>query len=422
MCLFEHGNVLGLLAVRDHSSITLWGHRCSESHNIGAMEGRVLDTIHFRERPLHIAFSTTLPTEAAIVLDGGELFIWDGRRSLEFRYGRAQLLMTHGRTFDRSDNRTFALATYSDSAISYAHRWKACVYGAHPRSLLVAHADKLDNIDFRSKGIVATTIFSPPTRERITAFERDPDQAYQLAVATSSKTLIVDSRYARRPLLQWQWHDNQDSPIGIQYFRPGTGGSDKPNTFLAWSRVRADIVAYAHTSPTTLLQPRFHKDFIPSVRLPPMSRSQPVILQPFRRHSALASYFLRDGHESWLGHQQSLQRKEGTPHWPPLRGVSSFMKDSDIHIFQIGDDGALYKHSYKVAQFRQQQSALRMEDHTRPSSTMPNADYRSTVELHHHADPTLPKGHEKLNWTALSNCALSLYCKIKLRLPVFYSS
>ncbi|KNC98452.1 hypothetical protein, variant [Spizellomyces punctatus DAOM BR117] len=366
----------------------------------------LIDVVTFNQRPLHMTFSPVLANEAAIVFDGGELYLWDG--------------------YQPTSSRSTLLATYDDNASSYPLRWKSCEFGAHPRTLMVAHANRLETIDFRSRGIMPTPIFKVDSNERIWAFNREHDEPFQSVLCTSERTVLLDIRFPRRPLLQWKFQNNRDPPIGIEFLPADRRYHQHDWTFVTWTRLRGEIMAFNHRSLHTsqTIKSSFYEHFSPSITLPPSSFARPTLLNRFRPHGYESSQdkYSKVAYGTW-GHQQALIENEEIPGWPPLRGLTLFTPDQRAHIdvLKIEDDGRVsferYGHASTTteAESRSPPFQLNLEENSNPDtdSAMCQSDGTELTqsEVRRQNLPGLYKDHERVDWTMLTKaielCLLS---------------
>ena len=49
------------------------------------------------------------------------------------------------------------------------------------------------------------------------ALSRNPNHPYQIAACTSRRTMILDCRYAEKPLLQWDLGNRSDPPVEVEF-------------------------------------------------------------------------------------------------------------------------------------------------------------------------------------------------------------
>ncbi|TPX66593.1 hypothetical protein SpCBS45565_g04356 [Spizellomyces sp. 'palustris'] len=401
-----------LLAVRDHGSVAIVATcpaseiSVNETANAGLADWpphdgfpipHLIDIVSFNQRPLHMTFSPVIANEAAILLDGGELYLWDG--------------------YQPTSSRSTLLATYDDNASSYPLRWKSCEFGAHPRTLMVAHANRLETIDFRSRGIMPTPIFKVDSKERIWAFNREHEELFQSVLCTSKRTVLLDIRFPRRPLLQWKFQNNRDPPVGIEFLSADRRYPQHQWTFVTWTRLRGEIMAYNHKSLHTsqIIKSSFYEHCSPSITLPPSSCAGPTLLNRFRRHGYESSQdrYSKVSYGTW-GHQQALIENEEIPGWPPLRGLTLFTPDqsSQIDVLKIGDDGRVSFERYGHASTTSQAESgsppfqLNLEENSIPDtdSAICQSDVTdlTQLEVRRQDFPGLYKDHERVNWTLLT--------------------
>ncbi|KAI8915004.1 hypothetical protein DFJ77DRAFT_43570 [Powellomyces hirtus] len=370
-----------LFAARNHASISILALGQEDSDTDG-WDARVVDVIPFEHRPLHVAFNSVLPAEVAVVLDGGDICVWNGER----------------------EARTSLIAKYDECLPVYNRKWKSCQYGSHLRTLVVAHVDRVDTVDFRSRAIVPATVFESTSTELIRAFKRDPQNPYQIVLATSVRTLVVDSRFPGRNLLEWDYQHNRETPCGIE-FMPAQLRSPHVSSFVTWSRIYGEIQAYTYGTPalstdsaslTTMnANPGTLHDLIsPSWTLPPMSLSRPALLDPFY----LSPQFAAPGRPyAPAKHQRQLKEKEARPEWPFLRGMGTCpLADGRVLVLQLADDGAIYSQPVVdelEASVDTPDESLRTMEANLDTSLVQKTEASVVAQY---------KDHEHVNWTSLA--------------------
>ncbi|RKO87364.1 hypothetical protein BDK51DRAFT_44390 [Blyttiomyces helicus] len=166
------------------------------AHSIRQPRTRVISTLSFARQPCHVVFNPYFGGEAAIVMDGGGVCTWDAG------------LPEQSRTSLLQD----ADVDFPDA---YEDRWKTCEYGAHPRTLFVAHSKRVDMVDFRMPQTRFATVLLIPDADRIYAFERSLGDRFQSVYCTSKRVALFDSRFSTRSVLEWEYNNVQEPPSGV---------------------------------------------------------------------------------------------------------------------------------------------------------------------------------------------------------------
>ncbi|KAJ3185628.1 hypothetical protein HDU87_000252 [Geranomyces variabilis] len=327
-----------LLVVRNHASASIlaFGRKQDYAGNQcdATWESQTVDILPFEHRPLDVAINPTLSAEVAVLLDGGDISVWNGER----------------------ETRCYPIAKYDQPPAPYAMKRKSCQYGAHPRTLVVAHVDRVDTVDFRSPSIRPATVFESRS-ELVRAFRRDPRDALRVVLATTSRTALIDTRFHGRTLLEWDYQNNREAPYGIQFLPPVDNDSE---SFVAWARVSGEIQAYAYGSPAAQMPqrvakpgndvdgapalPTIHELISPSWTAAPVSLARPTQLDPCRRSPQHPSVPRQRRYQKGL-HNQHIEKEED-PGWPPLRGLALSSEGGSNSgkavLMQLADDGAIY--------------------------------------------------------------------------------
>ncbi|KAJ3147853.1 TATA box-binding protein-associated factor RNA polymerase I subunit C [Geranomyces michiganensis] len=329
-----------LLAVRNHASASIlaFGRKHDddvEGESSMAWESQKVDVLPFEHRPLDLAINPILPAEVAILLDGGDISIWNGER----------------------ETRCYPIAKYDQAPAPYELKRKSCQYGAHPRSLIVAHVDRVDIVDFRSSSIRPATIFESRS-ELVHAFQRDPRDQFRMVIATTARTALIDTRFHSRTMLEWDYQNNREAPCSVEFMPPVD--NDPSASFVTWARISGEIQAYTYGSPAArmpervamqsddhdgaTLLPSVHELISPSWTAPPVSLARPSQLDPCRR-SPQHPFFQQQRRfqkSLWAQHVE----KEEDPGWPSLRGLALSRRNggdsSKAVLLQLADDGAMY--------------------------------------------------------------------------------
>lgn len=208
-----------------------------------------LAVANFKKGVSHACWNPHLPEESAVILENGELRLFDISSCGEALNCPVKL---SGRSLPlelaklRSSDKIFSskrvarkkfwqgiseldFQNIEDSKESWWH----CEYGWHPRTLLVAGWNEVRLVDFRTKKEQSSDYSSvlakanlegslycncPSRKDRFVAFARADYDMFQFAVATKQHVLLFDSRQPLTPILQWE-HGLKQSPGYLQMFR-----------------------------------------------------------------------------------------------------------------------------------------------------------------------------------------------------------
>lgn len=246
--------------------------------------------VTFGQQPLHIAASSCLP-EAAVMLRDGSVYIWD--------------LNTNLREWSPA-----GAAVQKDK-----NEWKTCEYGQHPRSLLMADRSLIVQSDLRESLRQNSQIFSSPS-SNITGM-KSLKPFYQIAIAAGMKCHVVDTRYPKRTLFDWEVGCSYEHMTNIEVLGDG---------FLTWGRHYGEIMGYEETSKITKYSSFYTHSSFGTREL----NSKGVYLDSSR----LKNQFME---------QQDI------PPWGTLTGVCAV----DNRIFQLTDSGSAFMQNIAPGEIEQ---------------------------------------------------------------------
>ncbi|KAI8078844.1 uncharacterized protein BX664DRAFT_362397 [Halteromyces radiatus] len=154
----------------------------------------------------------------------------------------------------------------------YSRKWKACLFGPHPKSLILASSDRVELWEFKAyrKG---KTIYKCDETDRIYCLEGlNVRNSFQFCITTTDHILLMDARYPYLPVITWEHHLKDDPPTSMQIFQDESN-PDIINV-IAWP-VRTDTAIYLHYNYNGKLEYN-GTDQIPLVK--PATYSSPTFL------------------------------------------------------------------------------------------------------------------------------------------------
>ncbi|CAE1331984.1 TAF1C [Acanthosepion pharaonis] len=172
-CLYDQS----LLAGRSKDSCFLYN--ISTENSI-----KCLDKISLKNEDLTSVFmSPYIPAECLIATDSGSVYLWNADKGYDLVYGLPK-------------------------GVKCLSRWRDVHYGSHPRSFVLTDHSSMDLFDLRT-GKKATNLFSLPcrhlkNRERLQVSKFSTRNSFQHFLATDYALFLLDERYPRYPVLQWQ--------------------------------------------------------------------------------------------------------------------------------------------------------------------------------------------------------------------------
>ncbi|XP_057422806.1 uncharacterized protein LOC130716820 [Lotus japonicus] len=149
----------------------------------------------FKNCPVHACWSPHILEESLVLLESGELFLFD----------------LESRGFGTDFKGTRLRVPWGDSVVSEKMVWLSCEFSWHPRILIVARSDAVFLVDLRLKECSVTCLvkiemlrmYAPAEKEQFLALSRAGPDNFYFAVASSSLLLLCDVRKPLMPVLQW---------------------------------------------------------------------------------------------------------------------------------------------------------------------------------------------------------------------------
>ncbi|KAJ3066204.1 dual specificity protein kinase yak1, partial [Quaeritorhiza haematococci] len=190
-------------------------------------ELKVVKSFSFREDILHVAFNTKMYEEAAMVLEDGGIWLWNAEE------GRCRM---------------FREPEEMVSSETRGRKWMTCDYGAHPRHLMVFTYKRSETVDLRSSTL-STPLFTPKDSEHIFSACANRYNAFQVAIATSKRLLLLDTRYTKQPLISWDTLSKLEPVVGMRVENVPVEGGDGTGIFT-WTRHHGETLLHYVSSPT----------------------------------------------------------------------------------------------------------------------------------------------------------------------------
>ncbi|XJO77899.1 hypothetical protein BDV3_002419 [Batrachochytrium dendrobatidis] len=274
---------------------------------------------------LDLTFNPVIPGYVASIQLGGTVQIWDAQHD--------------GMTMWRKENPN------SDTLTNY-QLWKSCQFGVHPRTLLVAHSKQVEICDLRSppKFPISNVFNDLGPKEYITGMDRNPNSPFEIALVTTDRAIVVDTRYTKYPMLHWGLNHPIEYQFHIKYLNNlgnrglhQSGTNHLNSTFATWSRTQTEILFYDYEAtksnpPVTVgVQKLVSYPTHPHVLFPPMETMPCLPRRSDVKHN---------------DHEIS----QIIPPWAPLVGfeVIPNIKNDGFTLLHLACDGALYAQAYGV--------------------------------------------------------------------------
>ncbi|KAL3747631.1 hypothetical protein ACJRO7_016435 [Eucalyptus globulus] len=148
---------------------------------------------------VHACWCPQLPEFSAVLLESGNLFLFDLERALCKVGVKHKLKGTRLRVL------------WDHTASSKDAKWLGCEFSWHPETLIVARSDAAFLVDFRSEQCIARCIanigmsgcYASTKKDRFRAFSRAGSNGFHFVLASNKLLLLCDMRKPLNPVLQW---------------------------------------------------------------------------------------------------------------------------------------------------------------------------------------------------------------------------
>ncbi|KAJ3282439.1 hypothetical protein HDU79_009935 [Rhizoclosmatium sp. JEL0117] len=375
-----------LVAVRTFNSVSFL------SGNVDNASTLIFHDIHsslIHSEPVDVAFNPTIPCEAAWICADRSLHVWDLRASSDIPHNRTRVI--HNGDWTET-------STSSATSRNNSFKWKGVQYAWHPRILLVGEAQSVSVFDLRSPSELLLPFYTTfPHTNLLRGMAYNPENNFEIGVCGTERTSLIDTRYPKRPLMEWEVSDPNDPPVGIQFLKAGN-----ESALLTWNCRHGDIILHPYTPNPSIPNP-FHTFFETAPQHPPQSNYKAQRLPPFHQHDPLYSdpqsdptfslptrridlyhpeesswgfvsevnphplikskrtggfggsasssgdRLLDEGDVRRLRENTRRKRDSRVPPWPGLVGVAVKSCATGVDIFQISAEGCLYSQRFQVA-------------------------------------------------------------------------
>ncbi|KAF7123131.1 hypothetical protein RHSIM_Rhsim12G0029000 [Rhododendron simsii] len=181
---------------------------------------------------VHCCWSQHLPEESAVLLDSGELFLFD---LLDYFSNKTRGLNR------RISGKRIRISWKDCSNSLEKGGWLSCEFSWHPRILIVAHSCNVFLVDLRVEGCNVSCLLKIDTlviniavqTDRFVAFSKAGSDGFCFVVASNHWLLLCDVRKPFMPLLQWA-HD-LPNPLCINVFSLSQLRSHSKDDHFKWA-------------------------------------------------------------------------------------------------------------------------------------------------------------------------------------------
>eukprot|EP00842_Homolaphlyctis_polyrhiza_P004121 jgi/Hompol1/470/HPOL_005319-RA len=273
--------------------------------------------LHLAPQPLDIQFSRILDGHAAILQTRGGVLAWDSRFEGCTTWRDSEATAKHP---------DYDAASLEPLILDHRLEWMGCRFGAHPRTLNVARASFVEQCDFRQG-------------ELITGIDQNPLSSFDLALATNRRTMVLDARFTKEPMLSWGLNNSRETQLHIEYL-PDLSYSDshdslRSSTFMTWGRHVGEVMFYSYD------QEKHNPPTSSSTRKMPSFATHPHVLYPSLNAKPFMDPFMDQSDHA------TLERIDRFVSWPPLTGCQLVYDASQqdrqaLTLLHLTADGAVY--------------------------------------------------------------------------------
>lgn len=179
---------------------------------------------------VHACWSPHLCEESVVLLETGELYLFDISSCLE----------KHSSSSNRVGGMKLKILWGENNDLEKSGRgcWFSVQFSWHPRILIVAHASAVFLVDARSEGCKVSCLLKIETlstvqNDRFIAMCQAGSDGFNFCVSSRRLLLLCDARQPFRPLLKWV--HNLDNPRYITVFRLSQLRSGIKNDEFKWA-------------------------------------------------------------------------------------------------------------------------------------------------------------------------------------------
>ncbi|KAJ3439567.1 tata box-binding protein associated factor RNA polymerase i subunit c [Anaeramoeba flamelloides] len=103
-------------------------------------------------------------------------------------------------------------------ALIHQNKNKFCLFGSHPRIVLIFSNQEIIKVDFRKHYIKKTLIMKQGANQKLLCVSKT-NSRFQFALSTTSHIEIFDERYAHRPLLSIKHNSEHEPPKKLKFVK-----------------------------------------------------------------------------------------------------------------------------------------------------------------------------------------------------------
>jgi hypothetical protein len=280
--------------------------RTYQGIHLVSMEGTDEHDIETEWQPRFMSVNPIFSNRITLISDNGSAHLWD----------------------INSDD---VSVLFKKALLKSKEEWGSCIFGPHPRSLLLGNSERIDHYDERSKRIFEMCRMS--NGDPYTAMKRNDTTPLELALSTKNKTYVMDTRYMKSPLFIW----NVNNPYETQFFLEYASVTKVSMQFgssclYSWGRHYGETILYCQDGNQLKCSVHVQK------------------LKPFYDHKFFCDpkeNISRPGLIETGSFRARAQDHVESPPWPALVGCQLVECGSNLTFFQLNAEGALFAQSYR---------------------------------------------------------------------------
>ncbi|KAJ3260320.1 hypothetical protein HK103_000955 [Boothiomyces macroporosus] len=210
--------------------------------------------------------------------------------------------------------------------------WSTARYGPHPQILYRCDTTNIYASDLRDSA--SNEILLRESKDQITGLTKHPYEQFQFAFTTNKTTAVMDSRYAKHPILEWKITHGFEHQTHINYLKYPI--DDTRNSLVyTWGRYYGDIISYSYDQTDSLPKSVNYQNYT-----------------SFKEHSLVKEKFTDEYRYNYIpvcrNIDAAIENSFEHPQWDPLYGVEFFQVNDKLTLLQLTATGELYVQGYKL--------------------------------------------------------------------------
>ncbi|KAJ3325926.1 hypothetical protein HDV06_002311 [Boothiomyces sp. JEL0866] len=174
------------------------------------------------------------------------------------------------------------------------------------------------------------------TKGNITDLTKHPKEQFQFAFTNNSTTTVMDSRFCKHPLLEWNISHMYEHQTNIKYF-PKAISDAFSSSLYTWGRYYGDIISYSYDQSDSHPKSVHYQNYT--------SFKEHLLVKD--RSSAHQYY---DYIPNARNVDAAIENSFESPHWDLLYGVEFIQVNNNVTLLQLTETGELFAQGYKFGE------------------------------------------------------------------------